>query len=300
MAVAIEGSTEIAHGGSYTASTTGSNRLVVLIVHQYPSASGITVSSVSMGAQAATKIVESSAASVRGTTSLWYILDASIPTGAQTITVTPSTGTTDGRVHCFTLSDVDQTTPSDGNTSNVSTGLGATVQHSGLSNSNNGMALGGSACHSLTNRSWSPPSTPDVWTEDHDNGANGLSGCSAHWASDGTNSSGTWTMDASRNAVRTVAVAAFAPSATTAYTLPADSGSYTLTGSAAALTITRKLIAASGNYSITGSSVDFTYSGAEPENATDSGNPREHTYYAHWEALRLAVYAYYGIDPDKH
>lgn len=34
------------------------------------------------------------------------------------------------------------------------------------------------------------------------------------------------------------------------------------------------------------------------QGATDSGNPREHAYYAHWEALRLAVYAYYGI--DKH
>ena len=43
-------------------------------------------------------------------------------------------------------------------------------------------------------------------------------------------------------------------------------------------------------------SADFFYVEPSPElGGSDSDNPMEHAYYAHWEALKLGINAYYGI-----
>ena len=212
MATAIEGTpTRVASGGSYTAETTGTNRVAAFVVHTDLSGTSDNVTALTFGAQSATKIVESNPTNNSGTASIWYIRDADIPTGSQTVTPTLSGGTLeDCTIDCYTLSDVDQTTPSIGSDSAVSTGNSTTVSFTSLATVASGLAIGGANFQEFANRTWTPPTS---WTEDVDAGSLSLSACSAHYATSGATESGSWTMDSSRNGTRICAVAAFQPAA---------------------------------------------------------------------------------------
>lgn len=115
MAVAIEGTPvqvgDVVGASSYTAETTGSNRIVLgIFCTEFTASAAIT--GVDLGS---VSFVEAQTQVGRGDTFIWagFILDANIPTGSQTITVTDN-GTPDGDQYLglmYTLSGADQTTP---------------------------------------------------------------------------------------------------------------------------------------------------------------------------------------------
>ena len=107
----------LTYSGTHTASTTGSNRLFVVIFQTMWNASaaptGITAS---FGGQALTQIAVEPL--LAGYPAVWagYILDANIPTGSQTLTVTcAETGNDNtsyfGFINVLEYSGVDQATP---------------------------------------------------------------------------------------------------------------------------------------------------------------------------------------------
>jgi len=111
MAIALEGTPSvIVDGGSYTAETTGSDRLVVFSCAGHIGGD-VLCTGADMGAQAATE-GKLPAAGRKAPTGLYYIKEADIPTGSQTITLSVSAGSLDdSQITCYTLSGVDQTTP---------------------------------------------------------------------------------------------------------------------------------------------------------------------------------------------
>ena len=109
MAVSVLGtpSVQLASGGSYTAET-GSNRAVVFCDNSEHGATPIT--GISLGGVSATKAVDLDVqgAGVDVYSGIWYILEASIPSGSQTLAITG--GNVDS-VTVMTLDGVDQTSP---------------------------------------------------------------------------------------------------------------------------------------------------------------------------------------------
>jgi hypothetical protein len=127
MASAIEGTPSYGNAAAtaYTAETTGTNRLLVILVSCEDGSSGPEVTALSFpsgGASLANgqivKVVESTNAGGAGpynTASIYYIKDANIPVGANAPTITYDVGaiTSGPFFDYFTLSGVDQTTPVD-------------------------------------------------------------------------------------------------------------------------------------------------------------------------------------------
>jgi hypothetical protein len=100
----------ISSGGSFTAST-GSDRLLVAILHGHSTlVGGATAVSCDFGGVGMTLIAEEHASSYVGT-GIFYLKDADILSGAQTVTPAwASVPNQSGRVTLLTLEGVDQTT----------------------------------------------------------------------------------------------------------------------------------------------------------------------------------------------
>jgi hypothetical protein len=120
MAVAVEGtpSYAVSEAGTYTAETTGTNRLLVICITGEDSGTPDINTDVTFGGVVCTPVVEKRAGGATGpyqTTAIYYLKQADIPAGAQAIAVDYDSGAlTDGPFFdCFTLSGVDQTTPVD-------------------------------------------------------------------------------------------------------------------------------------------------------------------------------------------
>ena len=100
-------------GGTWTANTTGSNRLMVFVICCLTPATLPTSISMTFGSQSGTELFEDVTVNAsRGTVAVFYIKDADIPTGAQDVTVTMGTSNTRAcSVYVAEYSGVDQTTP---------------------------------------------------------------------------------------------------------------------------------------------------------------------------------------------
>jgi hypothetical protein len=220
MAVAIEGTpTKVADGENYTAETSGSNRLVVLVAHARNSNDPGSITGITMGSTGAT-LATNQGNQNQTASAVGYIKDADIPSGANAITVSVNNTLDSAQIHCFTLSGADQTTPEKDSGGGNSSGNSADVTHSSTTSTNGGMFVGGAQFDAFTNRTWSPPTG---WTEDLDVGADVKSACSAHLDATGSADAGTWSMDASRNGNRTCAVLSVEPASAAGGGLPAGS-----------------------------------------------------------------------------
>lgn len=141
MTIAIEGTpTVIADGGSYTAETTGSDRLVVFVIHGVKSIN-IAIGTPSMGAQSCADAIRSTYVG-HAVSAIVYIKDADIPTGSQTISGNFDSTPDGSQITCFTLSGVDQTTPVF-DSAEASNGSGNTETISALTNESGGICIAG-------------------------------------------------------------------------------------------------------------------------------------------------------------
>jgi hypothetical protein len=103
----------VANNGTYTASG-GANRIVLFAVSFVDNDAGTTVTGITFGAVAAHFLgrMEGTTAGInRPHVEWWYLNESdSIPSGAQTVTVSYTTTPVSTRVHCFTVQDADQAT----------------------------------------------------------------------------------------------------------------------------------------------------------------------------------------------
>lgn len=120
--------TTVANNGSYTAAA-GSNRVVLLGVSFLDDTASASVTGITFGGVAAHRIggisIDTGGSTQRPYVDWWYLNEAdTIPSGAQTVTVSYSVVTTTTRVHCFTVQNAHQTdfsvTASDAETSTTS------------------------------------------------------------------------------------------------------------------------------------------------------------------------------------
>lgn len=118
----------LTYSASHTASTAAASRLLLVVFGFYPNVGAeVTGVSVSFGGQALTQI--NVTARTAGTPDLWagYLLDADIPSGAQTLTVTLAETGSDqnslcGFINVIEYSGVDQVTPIPANGINAAFG----------------------------------------------------------------------------------------------------------------------------------------------------------------------------------
>jgi hypothetical protein len=97
-------------GGTYTAES-GSNRIVAFVVMAEDSTTARTLNSLSFGGDSAT-VVANQASGTRMTVAIAYVLEANIPSGAQTVTATFNTAPNEtARIHCYTFSGCAQSSP---------------------------------------------------------------------------------------------------------------------------------------------------------------------------------------------
>lgn len=158
MAAQVLGTPSNIDGGSTYAAEAGSNRIVVICLAREPAATGVTptVSTLSYGTPSlangqivqAVTAVQTANNRIRAT--VWYVLEANIPVGAQTVAATWSTAMNGAdKFTLYTLGGVDQADPID-NTATVIQGGGAlngtiavadnTLQVSSLGNNTNALA----------------------------------------------------------------------------------------------------------------------------------------------------------------
>lgn len=145
MAVAIEGTPSvISDGGSYTAETTGSDRVVAFVIHGVDGSSDLSIGTPTMGSQDTSEAIQGSS-SLRVASGVFFVKEADIPTGSQTVTAnfntTPSLGT---QITCYTLSSVDQTTPVY-DAAEASSGTGSAETISGLTTDSGGICIAGAS-----------------------------------------------------------------------------------------------------------------------------------------------------------
>jgi hypothetical protein len=131
MAIAVEGTPSYgnAAAATYTAETTGTDRLLVILVSCEDGSSGPEVTALSLGSASIAngqlvKVIESAntgGAGAYNTASIYYIKEANIPAGANAPTITYDVGaiTAGPFFDYFTLSGVDQTTPVDDTAADV-------------------------------------------------------------------------------------------------------------------------------------------------------------------------------------
>lgn len=204
--------TNIDSAGSCTAGA-GSNRVVVLTVGAEPTAtsSDLVVSALTYGTNsiANAQVVEA-VTSVRGgsvervRSAIYYIKEANILSGAQTVTVTFNqaiTGT--AKITCYTLSGVDQTTPVE-NTQSAGSIASSDPWTSSVTLANNSFAVLNAVANSNT-----VTATPDgAWTEDRDVDDGGAR-VVIQSKDTSTGGSTTWTVDWSGATGGTLAIASF-------------------------------------------------------------------------------------------
>jgi hypothetical protein len=174
MAVAIEGTPSYGNNSAatYTAETTGTNRLLVILVSCEDGSSGPEVTALSLGSASIAngqlvKVVESTNTGGSGaynTASIYYIKEANIPAGANAPSITYDVGaiTTGPYFDYFTLSGVDQTTPVDDTASDVRNNSSGTTFTTGCvleTNTTGGWAValattGGAGAAAFTAGTW--------------------------------------------------------------------------------------------------------------------------------------------------
>ena len=193
MSIIIEGTPiDINQGETYIAESgagVGSNRIVAFLVTD--AGPGVVPSSMTMGTQGAS-LVNLRTAAVAGddvACSVFYIKEADIPTGAQTITVSGIVN--DPKIFCFTLSNVNQTSVVKSTVGSFELTATTSVSFSGLTSVENGLALSvvarkGGGFVGLTE--------PTGWTEEFDlRHRTGLARvAAASIVTDGSTYSGTW------------------------------------------------------------------------------------------------------------
>lgn len=169
-----------------------------------------------MGTQSATQAIVP-ASGRAASSAIYYILDADIPTGSQTVSITISGGTLSGsQITCMTLSGVDQTSPVN-STSSADAGTGTNETLSGVANSADGYSLtcGGWAAGNAT---FDTDPVGDGYTQHAEAEiVNGPKGTYSK-TTDGTNESVTYD---EINAAHSVVIATFDPG-TTGQTLNSD------------------------------------------------------------------------------
>jgi hypothetical protein len=102
--------TSVNNGGSYTAEA-GSNRAVVFGVHVGATGLAATITGLTFGGVSCVEALQyCELGSEWGMEGCYYLLEASIPSGSQTLTATVSAGTVD-EISCLTLDDVSQVSP---------------------------------------------------------------------------------------------------------------------------------------------------------------------------------------------
>ena len=133
--VALVGTPKAVVGGGTVAADAGSNRVVVIALGRRnsgtstatPTVTALTWGSLSLNAGITLASRQSSTGNGRCSTNIWYVKEADIPAGAQTLSaswsVSPMAGSGD-LFTVYTLSGVNQTTPID-TTVNVNNGNGA-------------------------------------------------------------------------------------------------------------------------------------------------------------------------------
>jgi hypothetical protein len=220
MAIAIEGTPSygVSEAGTYTAETTGTNRLLVICITGEDSSTPDINTSVTFGGVACTSVVEKRSGGTGGpyqTASIFYLKQADIPSGAQAIAVDFDSGalTSGPFFDCFTLSGVDQTTPVDDFVSTSLDNVAGTSFSGGVTldtNTNGGLSFavvttGGNATTYGTSGSWG------LWDEKVDSVLNsGYSRAVATIANNGTSVTADPSWSTSQNFAAMVA-AAFKP-----------------------------------------------------------------------------------------
>ena len=122
----------VAQVGPAITAQAGTNRLVVLIVHNDSASTGVTAASATWGASNFTKLGTSQPAAPDNFTSvlsIFYMLDATIPAGSNSVTITQSAANSLIRAHLVEYTGVNQTTPlgTDVRAAAFNTSLGVTV-----------------------------------------------------------------------------------------------------------------------------------------------------------------------------
>lgn len=158
----------IEDGGSYTAQT-GSNRLVVFFLcGEGGSSTDTEGSTLSFGGVSATLLrKQDTASSTYVGVSCFYIKEADIPSGAQTVLATFVDDTpTNSAVLCMTLTDCDQTTVSDADVGAAQNVLTGELPWTLASTTSGGVGV--CVAYGASNTPTYSLSTADGWTEQYD------------------------------------------------------------------------------------------------------------------------------------
>jgi len=214
--------TAVTGGGTYTAET-GSNRLVVFSIGrrctntgspELPSITEITWGSLSL--TGGTILLAKNASVTNGGNSIagiYYVKEADIPGGAQTIAVTyDRTMNGSDLIIAFTLGGMNQSSPVDGS--------GSTQTAAGSTDPFTGSITIADNCIQILSAIFggNPTITPDAaWTEDQDIQSGNFRRNTQHATGQAAGSL-TWTCDLSAATNGSVAVASFAESAGTVWT----------------------------------------------------------------------------------
>ena len=253
MALSLDGTTTdsqatVSAGDSFSHTTPSGSDLALVVAISSADASPDKVTSVEYNGTAMTLEVEYDTSSGDGFSQVWSLANPS--TGSNSVEYATVTGAiSDVAAVAYSFSGVDQTTPIDATASNRTT---TSPSVSVTTNSADSWLVASMVSEqSLPDRlSADSPATERL---EIDFGAD-IGGISDRLVTTATNYTMSWTdTDNDENAVMVVGEVK-AASGGTSYTLTADGGSFTITGTASNLEYNRHLDVDSGSYTITGTS----------------------------------------------